>query len=169
MDAMQAILSRRSIRKYTAEAVSDTALHDLLDAAMNAPSSANGQPWHFVVITDRKVLDEIPQFHRYSSMITQAPLAVVVCGDTGSERSREVWVQDCSAATQNLLLAAHARGLGAVWLGVYPLEERVDGLRRLLALPQNIMPLGIVVVGHPAETKPPANRFNPERVHRDRW
>jgi nitroreductase len=169
MDAMQAILSRRSIRKYTPEPVEEGALHELLDAAMNAPSSSNGQPWHFVAITDRQVLDAIPSFHQYSNMIKEAPLAIVVCGDIRSARTAGVWVQDCSAATENILIAANARGLGAVWLGVHPIEERVAGLRRLLVLPDHIVPLCIIVVGHPAEVKPPANRFDAARVHRDRW
>ena len=167
MDAMKAILSRRSIRKYTPEPVDESVLHDLVEAAMNAPSSANSQPWHFVVITDRKILDEIPKFHQYSSMIKEAPLAVVVCGDT--QLSRGAWVQDCSAATENILIAANAKGLGAVWLGVYPIDERIAGIRKLLGMPENIMPLSIIVVGHPGETKPPANRFNAERVHRNKW
>ena len=169
MDAMEAILSRRSIRKYSSEPVTESMLHELLDAAMNAPSSSNGQPWHFVAITDRKILDEIPEFHKYSNMVKEAPLAIIVCGDLQLEKSKGVWVQDCSAATENLLVAANAKGLGAVWLGVYPMEERITGVRSLLGLPDHIMPLSIVVVGHPGETKPPANRFNAERVHRNRW
>ena len=166
MDAIEAVLSRRSIRKYTAEPVDETTLRGLLDAAMNAPSSANGQPWHFIVVTDRKTLDEIPTFHQYSNMVKEAPLAVIICGDM---QLSSVWVQDCSAATENLLIAANARGLGAVWLGVYPIGERTAGVRKLFGLPDNIMPLNIVVVGHPAEEKPPVNRFNPERVHRNKW
>jgi nitroreductase len=169
MEAFEAILSRRSIRKYLGTPVSEHDLHQLLDAAMNAPSSSNGQPWHFVVVSDRKLLDEIPRFHAYSNMLKEAPLAVVVCGDTKLEKTRGVWMQDCAAATQNMLLAARALGLGSVWLGVYPLEERVSGVRALLGLPDNIMPLSIVAIGHPGETKPPANRFNPERVHRNKW
>jgi nitroreductase len=123
MEAFEAILSRRSIRKYLPTPVSEHDIHQLLDAAMNAPSSSNGQPWHFVVVSDRKLLDEIPRFHAYSGMLKEAPLAVVVCGDTSLEKTKGVWVQDCSAATQNLLLAARALGLGSVWLGVYPLED----------------------------------------------
>ncbi len=169
MEALEAILSRRSIRKYSPIPVSDDELHRLLDAAMNAPSSSNGQPWHFVVIDERKVLDEIPRFHPYSSMLKEAPMAVVVCGDTTLEKTKGVWVQDCSAATENILLAARAQGLGSVWLGVFPIEERMAGLRRLLGLPDTIIPLNIIALGHPAETKPPANRFNAERVRKNRW
>jgi len=169
MEALEAILSRRSIRKYTPIPVSDEELHKMLDAAMNAPSSSNGQPWHFVVIDERKVLDEIPRFHPYSNMLKEAPMAVVVCGDTTLEKTKGVWVQDCSAATENLLVAARAQGLGSVWLGVFPIEERMAGLKRLLGLPDNIIPLNIIALGHPAETKPPANRFNADRVRKNRW
>ncbi len=169
MEAIEAILSRRSIRKYTPAPVSEEELRVVLDAAMNAPSSSNGQPWHFVVIDDRTVLDEIPKFHQYSSMLKEAPMAIVVCGDTKLERTKGVWVQDCSAATENILLAARAEGLGTVWLGVFPIEERVAGLRRLLGLPDNVIPLSIIALGHPGETKPPANRFNAERVHKNKW
>ena len=169
MEAMEAILSRRSIRKYTPEPVSEETVHSILDAAMNAPSSSNGQPWHFIVIDDRKVMDEIPKFHAYSSMLKEAPVAVVVCGDTMLEKTKGVWVQDCAAATENILLAARAIGLGSVWLGVFPIEERVAGLRKLLGLPDNVIPLSIIALGYPGETKPPANRFNGERVHKNRW
>jgi nitroreductase len=169
MEAIEAIISRRSIRKYTPDSVTEGEIHELLAAAMSAPSSSNGQPWHFVTITDRQTLDEIPKFHPYSNMIKEAPLAVVVCGDLQLEKGKGVWVQDCSAATENLLVAAHAMGLGAVWLGLYPIEERINGIRKLLGLPAHVVPLCIIVVGHPAEKKPPSNRFNPERVHRNKW
>ena len=96
-------------------------------------------------------------------------MAVFVCGDLQLEKGKGVWVQDCSAATENVLIAANARGLGAVWLGVYPIEERIIGSRKLLGLPDHIIPLSIVVIGYPAENKPPANRFNTDRVHRNKW
>lgn len=169
MDAMEAILSRRSIRKYTTALISDGEIYELLKAAMSAPSSSNGQPWQFVVVTGRETLDDIPKFHPYSNMIKEAPLAIIICGDLQLEKGKGVWVQDCSAATENLLVAAHALGLGAVWLGVYPIEERINGVRKLLGLPAHIMPLCIIVVGHPAEKKPPSNRFNAERVHQNKW
>jgi len=169
MEAIDAILSRRSIRKYTADQIPENVLDVLLKAAMSAPSASNEQPWHFVVIDKRSILDDIPNIHPYSRMLMGAPLAIAVCGDLLLEKGSGYWIQDCSAATENLLLAAHALGLGAVWLGVYPREDRVSGIRKLLALPEHIVPLCIVSIGYPAEIKPRSNRYDPERVHRNKW
>ena len=169
MDAMDAILSRRSIRKYTPEEVPDTVIQELLEAAMAAPSASNQQPWQFMVIRDRRVLDQIPGCHPYSAMVKEATVVILVCGDLKLETSKGFWAQDCSAATENLLLAAHARGLGAVWLGVYPREDRVKGLRKLLNLPDHVVPLALVPVGFPAEKKPRAGRYNAARVHYNQW
>lgn len=169
MDAMEAILSRRSIRKYTNEDVSDEIVKELLEAAMSAPSAGNEQPWHFVVIRDRKILNEIPNIHPYSGMLREAPLAILVCGDESLQKYKGYWVQDCSAATENLLIAINAKGLGGVWLGVYPVEDRVNGIRKLLDMPNNVIPFSLISIGHPAEQKPPANRYNSSRIHYDRW
>lgn len=169
MDGLHAVLSRRSIRQYEARPVSDELVRDLLRAAMSAPSAGNEQPWHFVVIRDRVLLDVIPGIHPYSQMLRGASVAVLVCGDTTLEKQKGYWVQDCSAATENILVAATALGLGAVWLGVYPLEDRVKGLRKLLGIPEHVFPFAIIPVGYPAEGKPPAERYSDSRVHRDRW
>jgi len=169
MDALDALLTRRSIRTYTAEPVGAADVEKLLRAAMAAPSAGNQQPWHFVVVDDRATLDAIPEFHPYSAMLKQAPLAVVVCGDVAGARMPEYWQQDCSAATENLLLAAHALGLGAVWLGICPEEDRVVATRELLGLPPQVVPLCVVSIGHPAEDKEPPDRYEPSRVHRNRW
>jgi len=169
MDAMQAILSRRSIRKFKPQPVSDDLITQLLKAAMNAPSAGNQQPWHFIVIRDRAILDEVPKIHPYAQMLKEAPLAIAICGDMEKQLHEGYWVQDCSAATENLLLAAHALGLGAVWLGVHPREERVVGLIKLLHIPEKIIPLCVIAIGYPAEEKPPAGRFLQERIHYDAW
>ena len=169
MDAFEAILARRSIRRYAPAIVPDVLVTDLLLAAMSAPSAGNQQPWQFVVIADRQLREEISTFHPYAQMVREAPVAILVCGDLRLESYRGYWVQDCSAATQNILLAAHAKGLGAVWVGVYPKEDRVTRFRELLGLPAQVIPLALVPIGFPAERLPPANRFNPSRVHRDRW
>ena len=169
MDAMEAIHTRRSIRQYSTEPVSEEAIKELLKAAMAAPSAGNQQPWHFIVIRDRAILDEIPKLHPYTQMLTQAPLAIVVCGDKRALKHEGLWPQDCAAATQNLLLAAHAGGLGAVWCGVYPHEERVKPLQELLHIPEYAVPFSVVAIGHPDEQKPPVDRFDAARVHADRW
>ena len=169
MEVMKAILSRRSIRKYKPDPIPDDLLRELLEAAMSAPSSDNRQPWHFVVIDDRSTLDGITRFHPISFMLKGAPLAIAICGDLHAAKGSEVWVQDCSAATENLLIAANACGLGAVWLGIYPTKARVCGLKGLLSLPQDIVPLALVAIGYPAEKKPRENRYNENKVHRNTW
>jgi nitroreductase len=163
------ILSRRSIRKYTSEPVSDESIQRLLEAAMAAPSAGNEQPWHFIILSDRNILDEIPKFHPYAQMTAQAPVAILVCGDLTKEIHRGYWVQDCSAATENILLTVCEEGLGAVWVGVYPVEERVKAFRKLLNIPEQIVPFALIPIGHPAEQKPPAERFNAELIHRNKW
>ena len=167
MDALEAIFTRRSIRAYTSEPVSEEDLKAILEAAMNAPSASNRQPWHFIVVDDRSKLDAIMEVHPYSDMLAQAPLAIVVCGDT--KVSSSYWQQDCSAATENILLAARALGLGTVWLGVYPREDRVRGISRLFQLPAHVKPLAVIAVGHPAEEKGRVDRWQEEKVHRNRW
>lgn len=169
MDVVEAIETRRSIRTYTKDPVSDDELEPLLRAAMCAPSAANAQPWHFIVIRDRKILDEIPQIVSTAQMVRNAPSAIAVCADTTLEKYHGFWVQDCSAATQNLLLAATARGLGAVWIGVHPLEDRVRGVRHLLKLPENVVPLCLISLGHPAEQPRRDERYKGSRIHRDTW
>ena len=163
------ILARRSIRRYQRRKVASDDLEPLLRAAMSAPSAGNAQPWHFVVITDRALLDAIPEFHPYAAMVSEAPAAILVCGDPALEKYPGFWTQDCSAAVENLLLAAQAQGLGAVWVGIHPIEEREQSFRKLLGIPEGIIPFALVPVGYPAEEKPPADRYHPERVHRDGW
>jgi nitroreductase len=166
MDALTAILSRRSIRHYTSLPISSGIITQLLEAAMNAPSACDLQPWHFILIDDRQTLDAIPGFHNNAAMLPEAPAAILVCGEPGLSRS---WQQDCSAACQNVLLAAHALGLGAVWLGIYPREHRVNPMRSLLGIPEEIVPMALIAFGCPGENQPPRNRFNQERVRHNRW
>lgn len=163
------VLLRRSIRAFTAEPVGDEQVGRLLRAAMAAPSAGNQQPWRFVVVTDRAVLAEIPTVHPYARMLDHAPLAIVVCGVEESLRWPQFWAQDCAAAVENVLIEAVLLELGAVWLGVYPLEERVAGLRRLLGVPAEVVPFAVVAVGHPTAAKAPAERYQAEWVHRERW
>lgn len=169
MDAITVICSRRSIRLYSGKAVAPPLLEELLRAAMSAPSAGNERPWHFIVLTERAILDEIPRFHPYAGMLKHASVAVLVCGDVSLEKHKGYWVLDCAAATENLLLAAHAKGLGAVWCGVYPTEDRVDNLRKLLNLPDHIVPFSLVPVGFPEEFKQAEDRYDGARVHHNRW
>jgi nitroreductase len=163
------VLTRRSTRKYTDEPVADEQVELLLRAAMAAPSAGNQQPWQFVVVRDREALRAVTEAHPYASMLPGAPLAILVCGDTGPKKWPDFWEQDCSAATENLLIEAERLGLGAVWLGVHPRAERVTALRELFGLPGTIMPFALVAVGHPAEHKPPSDRYDAARVHFERW
>lgn len=167
---MDAILKRRSIRKYTNQPVPEEVVIQLLEAAMAAPSAGNEQPWQFIVITEREILDKIPSIHPYSHMIKEAPLAILVCADmTLNKYDVDYWIQDCSAATQNILLAAAANGLGTVWLGVYPRKERVEGLSKLFSLPEHIIPFSLIPVGYPGEEKPAISRYKEDRVHYNKW
>jgi nitroreductase len=169
MDALEAIHTRRSIRKYLDRPVPEEMVQKLLAAAMQAPSARNEQPWQFVVIDDRAMLAGIPGFMPNAAMAVGARLAILVCGDLELEKSPGYWVVDCAAAVENMLLAAHALGLGAVWCGVYPREPRMAGLKRLMGLPENVVAHSLVVLGHPGEQVPAVDRYLPERVRRNRW
>jgi nitroreductase len=168
---MKNILERRSIRKYTDEPVSSQDREKLLRAAMAAPSAGNQQPWEFIIIDDRETLNTMVEFHERGGyhMLGHAPLAIIVCGDLEKQLHKGYWIQDCSAATENILLAAKSLGLGSVWLGVYPREARVANIRDLLEIPEGIIPLCIISVGHPDETKKPSDRYDEARIHRNKW
>ncbi|MCQ2374509.1 MAG: nitroreductase family protein [Salinivirgaceae bacterium] len=168
MDAIDAILTRASVRKFLPQKIDAQQVEMLLRAAMSAPSAGNKQPWQFVVITSRDVLLQISAQFPTAAPLNSAPLAIVVCGDltrTFSGEGIDYWVEDTSAATQNILLAAHAMNLGAVWCGIYPLSERVNFLRTLLRLPDNICPLGVVAVGYAAEKVEPKDKWNTAAIH----
>lgn len=169
MEVIEAILTRRSIRKYSREKITDNQIEIILKAAMYAPSAMNQQPWHFIVIDDREKLNLIMEVHPYSKMLKEAGLAILVCGDERLQLSKGYWVVDCGAATQNLLLAAHGIGLGAVWLGVHPREERKSGIREIFNLPDHVQPFSLISIGYPTEEKPVPQRFKPERIHKNQW
>ena len=166
---MDAIYKRRSIRRFTGQTVKKDQIEEVLKAGMNAPSAGNEQPWHFLVIDDRKLLDKIPEFHPHSKMLYEAPLAIVVCGDMSQVKYQAYWPQDCSATTQNILLAIADLGLGGVWLGVYPREERVKNLQQLFGMPESIIPFSIIAMGYPAEQKPPKDIFQASRIRYNYW
>lgn len=165
MNLIKAIRTRRSIRKYTDEPVGDDMIREILDAAMMAPSAGNSQPWQFIVVNDRATLDSMADLHPYLKMVTQAPVGIIVCADLSKEKFPGYWVQDCSAAMQNLLLAAHALGLGAVWTGIHPMEDRVAAYKTMFNMPEHIIPLGFTPMGWPAQEPKSESRFKAERIH----
>ncbi len=166
---MDAIYKRRSIRKYTSQVVPEKSIIEFIKAGMNAPSAGNQQPWHFVVINERKLLDGIPKIHPYSQMLHQASAAILVCGDLDLERHEGFWVQDCSAATENILLEIADQGFGGVWLGVYPRKDRVEGIRKILKIPERIIPFALIAFGYPAEKKDLKNEFKKGRIRYNYW
>ena len=168
---LENIHSRKSVRQYTSEPVSAEQVETMLKAAMAAPTAVNFQPWRFVVVTERERLDSMAEILPYAKMLKQAPLAIVVCGETtwmgGSENP--YWQQDCAAATQNLLLAVEALGLGAVWTGVYPNQDLYPKLHDFLNLPSNVQPFCCIPIGHPVGNEQPKDKWKPENIHYGKW
>ena len=168
---LENIHNRKSVRQFTSEPVSEENIESMLRAAMAAPTAVNYQPWRFVVITEREQLDAMAEILPYAKMLRQAPLAIVVCGETTWFEGREnpYWQQDCSAATQNILLTAEALGLGAVWTGVYPNMELARPLGELLGLPSNVQPLCTIPIGHHDGSTQPRDKWKPENIHYNKW
>jgi len=169
MNTMEALLTRRSVRRYQDRPVPDDVVREILVAAMHAPSADDEQPWQFVVIDERRLLDAIPGFHPWAQMARRAPLAILVCGDSRLVLNQGFWAQDCAAATQNLLLAAWDHGVGSVWCGVNSDASLEQAFRRLLRLPEPVVPFALVVLGYPAAPPPQVQRFQEDRVHRNGW
>lgn len=169
MDAIECILTRRSVREFTEKAISDDDLITVIKCAMYAPSAGNQMPWHFIVIKNKNTMEKIMEFHPYASMLESAKAAIAVVADTSIEKHKGYWVQDCSSAVQNLLLSSHALGLGSVWLGIYPREERIKKLSELLNLPENVIPLAVVAIGYPAKKIEQPDRFQQDRIHLEKW
>lgn len=172
------ILTRVTVRKFTDEPVGDEDLRLLLQAAMAAPSSMNLQPWHFIVVRDETVKQCLKDCLPYAKMINKGCTGIVVCGDVSlyehinkvdKEDNTLYWVQDCSAASENLLLAAHAIGLGAVWTGIYPLESRMKKLCELLSIPAHVVPLNLILVGHPVNIPLPKKKWDEKKLHYDKY
>lgn len=167
MDFEKVLFQRRSIRNYEDREVDKSSVDKMIKAAKSAPSANDRQPWHFVVIRSDETMEKIMKLHPHSYMLEDAQLAISVCGDR--KKGDPYWVQDCSAATQNLLLMAENLGLGAVWLGVYPRRERIEGITDLLNLPDHIVPLNVISIGYPAEESRRVDRFEAEKVHYEEW
>ncbi|PUU91111.1 nitroreductase family protein [Halanaerobium sp.] len=166
---MEEIFERRSIRKYKSKDVEEEKIEKLLEAAVSAPSAGNEQPWHFIVIKDRKRLNHLAEIHPYAKMLKEAPLAIAVCADLSQQKHQGFWVQDCSAATQNILLEAQSLGLGSVWIGCHPAEDREKKVSNYLKVPAGFKTLSLVAVGYPAEEKVRVNRMNDNIVHLEEW
>lgn len=161
------ITNRTSVRNFLDQRIEPEKIEMLLHAGMAAPSACNKQPWHLAVIDDRKLLDQIPRFSPYASMVKEAPLAIVVCGDmhkTLNGIEQEFWIQDCAAVTENILLMAHALDLGAVWTALYPLEDRYKGMQKLLGLPSNLIPLNTIIIGYPKSHPAPKGKWNEANI-----
>jgi len=169
MNTLEAIFTRRSIRKFLSKEVTDALLLEIIKAGMYAPSAHNEQPWHFIILKDRQILDMIPTFQPYSEMCKTAPCAILVCGDLFLEKSPGNWPQDCAAATQNILLAIHDFKLGSVWASIYPRQERMEKYKDLLNLPDNIQPFALIPLGYYEERSQSVDRFKKDRIHYNKW
>ena len=171
MHTLDAIFSRRSIRAYRDEPVPEEQVDTLLRVAMVAPSALDERPWHFVVVRDRDTLRGLAEGMEHCAMLREAPLGLVFCGDPRLEKipGLDFWVQDLSASVQNVHLAAHAMGLGSVWVALHPIEDRMRPVRQALNLPAEIVPFAVLCVGLPGETLEGEDRFDPSRVHREQW
>jgi len=165
------IFGRRSIRVFAPGTVDDATVTKLLEAAMAAPSAVCKDPWRFVVVRDRQTLEALAGVLSNGQMLRSAALAIAVCGDVEAAHDRQLsyLLQDCAAAIENLLLAAHAFGLGACWLGVHPRENRISRVREILGIPPEVIPVACIALGRPGEKKPARTRFNPGYVHYEKW
>ena len=169
MDTMEAIYTRRSIRKYTKDPIPDDLIQELIKAAVAAPSAGDQQPWQFVIIDDAQIKKDILTFHPNAKMLVHSPVAILICIDLSLETFKNYAPLDCAAATQNLLLAAHAHGLGACWLGIYPREDRITQMRVLIGIPSHIVPFSLIALGYPNETKGREDRYDETRIHHNTW
>ena len=169
MEILNGILTRRSIRKYTNELIPREKMEELIRCGMYAPSARNCQPWHFVLLNDREIFLKIEEFQPHTKMLKHAQWGIVVCGDDQLAHTPDYWSVDCAAATENILLAAHGMGYGAVWLGIYPRPERISAMKDLLGLPPHIHAFSVISVGYPDRQLSPTERFQPERIHFNKW
>lgn len=166
------IMTRTSVRAYSDKEVESEKVDTLLRAAMAAPTAGNKQPWRFVVINDKAILDSISENFHTMTMAKDASVAVIMCGDvtaTFDGDGRDYWIQDVSAASENLLLAAHAMGLGAVWCGIYPQMSRVEHFSKMLSLPQEVIPMACICIGYPSGETTPKDKWKPEYIHYNSW
>lgn len=170
--AINNIMTRVSVREFTGEKISDEQIDTLMRAAMSAPSAINKQPWAFIVVTDEDKIAELGKALPYSRCSNHPAVAIIPCGDLSKAIEGEMagfWINDVSAATENLLLAAHAMGLGAVWTGLHPDMNRARMVQELLGLPEHVIPLCVVPVGVPAEHPEVKDKYRPDNIHYNQW
>jgi len=170
MEIFEALLTRRSIRKYKYDIIPPDMITEMLKAAMHAPSAMNNQPWQFIVVDDRETLKRInTETNAHADMLMDASAAILVCGDLNIDKNIDWNALSCSAATENILLAARGLGLGSCWVGAWPAKETIEELRNVLGFPENIIPFSIIAIGYPAENVTAEDRYKPERIHRNKW
>ena len=168
MDTITALMTRRSIRAWKEDPVTENERKTIFEAAMNAPSAADARPWHFVSMDDPEIIRQFTGLGG-TEMLENAPLLVLVCGEVAREIYPGFWPQDCSCAAQNMQLAAHEIGIGCVWIAIYPLEERVQACRGILGIPEEITPFALLAMGRPDESPGPEYRYDPNRLHHNGW
>jgi len=165
MNTIDAITSRRSVRKFKDKKIPNEILEDILKSAMFAPSAYNEQPWQFIVIDEKKLLDEIVNIHPHAGMCRTAALAILVCADLSKEKTKDMWAFDCAAATQNIMLAAHENHIGSVWVGIYFRKDYMQAFKKLLNLPKDFIPISLVPLGYSDEEIKKVERFKKDRIH----
>lgn len=168
-DALSVILTRRSIRRYTGEPVSQQEQRAILEAIFAGPTACDFRPVEVVVVTGQQTREAVAKIGRYTKMVANAPLCLIVCGNRKKQGVGSLLINDCSAAIENALLAAHAIGLGAVWCGVVEDTSMQKKLKALLSLPEHVDAMGIIAIGHPDETRDVPQRYDEKRVHQERW
>jgi len=169
MEIMKSILERRSIRKFTSEDISQDKIEEILKAGMYAPSAGNQRPWEFIVLKSSEMKLAVCESLPHGKMLADSAFGIVVCADLSKEKFPGYWVQDCSAAMENMLLASHSMGIGSVWLGIHPVDERKTAVSRTLGLPENVVPLGVAAFGLPAQIVGHPERFDRSLVHEEKW
>jgi nitroreductase len=169
MELLDALLDRRSIRKYKNTPLPEEFLYTILKAGMYSPSAANTQPWEFILIQKRETLEKIGNLHPHFGMAREAAAGIVVCGNLNLEKYPGFWMQDCAACTQNMLLAIHGLGLGGVWCGIHPIEEKIMGFKRIFTFPEKVIPLSFIAFGYPDQTLARPERYKAERIHHEQW
>ncbi|MBZ3936005.1 nitroreductase family protein [Methanimicrococcus blatticola] len=169
METMEALYTRRSVRKFQNKSVPMELIEEAVKAAMFAPSARNQQPWEFIIVDKQELMDAVPTYSPHAQMAKGAPAGVLICYNKEYDVAEGFFPQDLGAATQNLLLALHENGLGAVWTGVYPREDRMKGFVNAFNLPENVIPYSFTIIGYPEKETDKVDRFKKERVHYNKW